>query len=124
MINNYKWRDLKNAVGWAHECARLAKSQSPYVEPVCPSIITHAARAAAHAANAANAPNARACIDYTYAAASAADGADVSQFNIDQAQFAAIASDLGLAPGTENYHAACAALAIGNIELAREIAGL
>ncbi len=58
-----------------------------------------------------------------YAVAYAVE-AGVSQLVVDQVQFTAIAADLGLVPESDDHYAAIAALAVGNIELAQEIAGL
>ncbi len=78
-------------------------------------------RAAANAANAANAA-ARAAYRGAHAAYRAAVQAGVSQDAVDQLQLSAIAVDLGLVFESETYFAAIAALAIGDIAWAREIA--
>ncbi len=96
-----------------------------------------AARAAGYAANAAvrGAANAARATAYTSDAYRAADAAaraayaayaavraGVSQEAVDQLQLSAIAVDLGLVFESETYFAAIAALAIGDIAWAREIA--
>ncbi len=165
MIKNYEWRDLRNVVGWAAACARLAL---PFYDGnrrddvVAAIEITERcargvevdyddARAAGDAVYAAASVNSvagaagfsaattageavfaaaynttshasHAVVPAASTAANAAVCAGVPQLEIDQAQFSAIASDLGLATKTAPYYAAIAALAIGNIGLAREIA--
>ncbi len=177
MIKDYKWRDPRNAVGWAAACARLALEF--YVGDQLATVVAaieiaercaageeidaRAARAVAvDAAAAAAANDANDAVDAARAAADAADAAanaaaaayaadaaanaayaatatahaaaaavyvaanavraGVSQEAVDQAQLSAIASDLGLVADSDSYFAAIAALAIGNIDWAREIA--
>ncbi len=165
MIKNYEWRDLRNAVGCAAVCARLALKfyrgnwfadvvaaieiaeryaageeiddvsscsarASRAADSAGASSTARAARAASHAANAARSVshgtspiNAAANAGY-YASKAfhAAVLAGVSQEAVDQAQLPAIAVDLGLVFESETYFAAIAALAIGDIAWAREIA--
>ncbi len=169
MIENYKWSDPRNAIGWAAACARLAlpfygggrladvvaaieiaeryaageeidTTDDAAADAAAYAAATSAAYAAADAAAAATAASAYAAY-YTAAAAAtaaatyaanaaacaaacaaAAARAGVSQEAIDQLQLSAIAVDLGLALGSDAYFAAIAALSIGNIDWAREIA--
>ncbi len=153
MIENYKWRDLRNAVGWAAACARLAlpfydgnqfsdvaaaiEIAERYAagEEINPPLAAYAyagadictaSRDAAYAAYAvayaaSNASCSNAIIHAAYAVHDAVR-AGVSQDAVDQLQLSAIAVDLGLVFESETYFAAIAALAIGNIDWAREIA--
>ncbi len=167
MIENYKWRDPRNAVAWAAACARLslpfydggrltdviaaieiaeryaageeidandahvaaatayaatayaATANAAWAAANATNAATATANAAWAAANATNAANAAA---NAANAARAAVRASVSQAAVDQLQLSAIAVDLGLVFESETYFAAIAALAIGNIDWAREIA--
>jgi len=86
--------------------------------------ITRAADAAADAADAAaiGVTDAARAAAYTRAAARAAADAGVDQDEIDALWRDAVAQDLGATPGSDGYFAACAALAIGNVDLARDLA--
>jgi len=72
---------------------------------------------AAYAADAADAAARAAC------AANCAANAGVDPAEIDALWRGAVARDLGATPGSDSYFAACAALAIGNVDLARDLAG-
>ncbi len=164
MIKDYGWRDLRNAVGWAAACARLALefyvgdrpadviaaieiaeryaaggeiSASAASAATATAASSHAAAnaAASTAASAASAARAYAAYaayaaarcaayaaDAASAAAHAAARAGVPQEAIDQVQLSSIAVDLGLVADSDSYFAAIAALAIGDIAWAREIA--
>ncbi len=159
MIENYEWRDLRNAVGWAAACARLALPfyDGDHRDDVVAAIevaerytrgeeiaASDDAYNCAHAAYRVAQTGAFGDTASTLTAAYAADAvayvtsktkhviqaavhavrAGVPQSIVDQTQFAAIASDLGPEPESDAWFAAVAALAIGNIELAQEIAGL
>lgn len=152
MIKSYQWRDIRNAVGWAVTCARLAthpaddywvddlalcerianggnvswpklraarKRTSGYSLSPVDTCIKHTVRAAYHTALRSKT---LAILRFAFEAALAAQRAGVPQLETERTLFSAIASDLGLAPGSDRHFAAVAALSAGNTELAREFA--